>query len=77
MQEIMIQYGALGVSVLGLAAFIIMITKKHETERKEWKDTCDKNFQTIVDIQKQDMESRERNSSILSSLETLLKSYIR
>ena len=60
-------YGILGIIVIALAAYILSIEKRHREERSDWQR-----------VNERQMEEQNRNikenTSILSSLKTLLES---
>lgn len=60
------QYGILGVIVIALAAYILMIEKRHREERDEWRR------QNERQIDEQNKNIKE-NTSILSALKTMLE----
>lgn len=60
------QYGLPGIVILGLAAYVLMIEKRHKEERDEWKRTIDKQFDRQND-------AIDKNTNILSALKTILE----
>jgi len=56
------QYGPLGLILIALGFYIIHLHKMHNEERKEWKEIAKESNQNIKD-----------NTSILSSLKTMLE----
>lgn len=66
MTDQLVQYGLLGICVLGLAGYILKVEKTHSEERSEWRRQQDR--------QSEEMNRNIReNTSILSSLKTLLE----
>jgi hypothetical protein len=62
----LLNYGVLGICVLGLAGYILRIESRHKEERDEWKRSIDRQFD-------RQNENIEKNTSILSALKTLLE----
>lgn len=60
------QYGILGIIVIALAAYILMIEKRHRDERDEWRR------QNERQIDEHNKNIKE-NTSILSALKTMLE----
>lgn len=60
------QYGILGIIVIALAAYVLMIEKRHREERSEWRR------QNERQIDEQNKNIKE-NTSILSALKTMLE----
>lgn len=62
-----LNYGVLGIVVIALAGYVLKIEARHKAERDEWRRTQEKQF---------DEQARniKENTSILSSLKTLLES---
>lgn len=66
MNELLSHYGILGLCVAGLCYYILKIEKRHASERSEWKETIDKQFDEA------NKNTRE-NTSVLSSLKTIIE----
>lgn len=60
------QYGILGIICAALAAYVLHIEKRHSSERKEWKETIDKQFTEAN-------KTTRENTSVLSSLKTIIE----
>lgn len=67
------QYGILGLCVIGLAGYILIIDKRHSKERKEWRETEEKNFDRLNEMNDETNKVLRENSNILSGLKTLLE----
>lgn len=63
----LLNYGVLGIVVVALAGYVLKIEARHRSERSEWKQTIDKQFDKQND-------ATEKYTSILSALKTLLES---
>lgn len=61
------QYGILGIICAALAAYVLMIEKRHARERKEWQETINKQFDEAN-------KTTRENTSVLSSLKTIIES---
>lgn len=64
------QYGLPGIIIIALAAYVLLIEKRHKDERDEWKKTNDRQ----IDDASRNMKE---NTSVLSALKTLLENRIR
>lgn len=73
MNEALSQWGILGVVVAALAAYVIRIETRHKSERKEWKDTIDKQFKRMDEMSDEGHKAIRENTSILQGLKTLLE----
>lgn len=60
------QYGILGIIVIALAAYVLLIEKRHRDERDEWRR------QNERQIDEANRNIKE-NTSILSALKTMLE----
>lgn len=61
------QYGILGIICAALAAYVLMIEKRHTKERREWQDTINKQFDEAN-------KTTRENTSVLSALKTIIES---
>lgn len=73
MDKELIQYGALGVCVIGMATYIIRIEMRHAKERKEWGEKDDKKFEQVNKITEENNKVLRENTNILAGLKTLLE----
>ena len=60
------QYGILGVICTALAGYVLMIEKRHTKERKEWKETIERQFDEAN-------KTTRENTSVLSALKTIIE----
>ena len=73
MDKILLQYGVLGVVVLGLAYYILRRDAAHKKERKELIDMNEQNFKRVNEITDENNRVLRENTNILSGLKTLLE----
>jgi ABC-type anion transport system duplicated permease subunit len=66
-------YGVLGIVVIALAAYVLMIEKRHSSERKEWKDTIEKQFDVVNRAADEANKATREHTSVLSSLKTIIE----
>ena len=66
MKEVLSDYGILGVMLAALAAYVLMIEKRHKEERKEWKETIERQFD-------ESNKTTRENTSVLSSLKAIIE----
>lgn len=69
----LLQYGVLGIVVVGLAGYILIIEQRHKKERKEWGEKDDQKFDRISEMSDDTNKVIRENSNILSGLKTLLE----
>ncbi len=78
------KYGFQGVVIAGLCWFVIYLLKSHKAERKEFRETIQKQFDMMRETEVKNNEKSERlqektndiareNTNVLSELTTLLK----
>lgn len=60
------QYGILGIICAALAGYVLMIEKRHVKERKEWKETIERQFDEAN-------KTTRENTSVLSALKTIIE----
>jgi hypothetical protein len=65
--EKLFEVGITGVFCAILLIYIFRLQKEHRTERKEMRDTNEKNFQTVVDVTK-------KNTEVVSKLQGTMES---
>jgi len=69
--------GVLGLIILALGVFIVWLMNGHKKERDEFrKDIIDwrnENRKELMDIADRSIEAQQENTSVLSSLKTLLE----
>lgn len=65
--EKMFEVGITGVFCAILLVYIFKLQKEHRVERKEMRDTNEKNFQTVVDVTK-------KNTQVVSELKGTMES---
>lgn len=63
-------YGLPGLIIVGLASYVLLIEKRHRDERETWQKSNDRQ-------QEEANRNIKENTSILSSLKTLLENRIR
>lgn len=73
MQEAWLQYGILGLVVVGLGAYVIRRDMEHKKERKEWLEMLSKNEDKIHQMSHETNKVLRENSNILSGLKALLE----
>lgn len=73
MNEILSKWGLAGVVIAGLSAYILRIEARHKSERKEWKDTVEKQFNRMDEMTDEGHKAIRENTSILQGLKTLLE----
>lgn len=73
MEELLKSYGLAGVIIVALAGYVIRIETRHKSERKEWKDTIDKQFNRMDEMSDEGHKAVRENTSILQGLKTLLE----
>ena len=61
--EVYLQYGVLGMSVIALARYVMYLHKEQKIERREWRNSYDKNT-----------EATNRKSNIIAELKSVLES---
>ena len=60
------QYGILGIICAALGGYVLMIEKRHAKERKEWKETIERQFDEAN-------KTTRENTSVLSALKTIIE----
>lgn len=73
MENALLQYGVLGVVVLGMAYYIVRIEIRHAKERKEWQDKDDRHFNTLISAKDESNRVIRENTNILAGLKALLE----
>lgn len=73
MNDILVQYGVLGVCVVGMSCFIMYLIKEHKKERAEWVSSMEKLFEKYDVREKSTNETIKENSNILTGLKTLFE----
>lgn len=71
------QYGAAGIIIFALGAFIFYKERQSEKERKEHKETFEKQHKEIVELSerqhKETLEVAKNSTSVLTEISTLIK----
>jgi len=73
METVLLQYGILGVVVLGLSGYILRIESRHRKERKEWQDIQSSQFKRMNELGDETNEVIREHTNMLSGLKTLLE----
>jgi hypothetical protein len=73
MEKLIENYGILGIILVALAAYVIRIEKRHGSERKEWRETMEKQFNRMDEMSDEGHKAVRENTSILQGLKTLLE----
>lgn len=73
MQNILLQYGVLGVAVIALAWYILRKDQQHSKERKEWTERQDKQIDRMLESSEESNKVLRENTNILSGLKSLLE----
>lgn len=71
--EALSQWGVAGAIIIALATYVIRIETRHKSERKEWKDTIEKQFNRMDEMSDEGHKVTRENTSILQGLKTLLE----
>lgn len=74
MENEFLQYGVLGMAVVGMGWFIMYIIKDHRKERKEWRDFQEKQMDRIIEQGDESNKVIRDHSNLLSGIKTLLES---
>lgn len=77
MQQVLLQYGILGVIVIGLSSYIITIETRHRKERKEWMEANNRLSDRSNSMADETNRVLRENTNILASLKALLENRIR
>lgn len=75
MQEVILKNGVLGAFVIALAIYILRIQSDHKKERKEWKDTMEKQFERMDETTTETNKVMREHTNIISELKGLLKGF--
>lgn len=73
MEKELLQYGVLGIVVIGMAYYILKIEARHKRERKELMDINAKQFDRVSDMNDESNKVLRENTNILSGLKALLE----
>lgn len=73
MNEALSQWGVFGVIIAALAAYVIRIEGRHKSERKEWKETIEKQFNRMDEMSDEGHKAARENTSVLQGLKALLE----
>lgn len=73
MEELLKSYGLAGVIIVALAGYVIRIEARHGKERKEWRETVEKQFNRMDEMSDEGHKAVRENTSILQGLKTLLE----
>lgn len=73
MEELLKSYGLAGIVIVALAAYVLRIEKRHTKERKEWKESQDKQFDRVNEMTDESNKVLRENTNILSGLKSLLE----
>lgn len=73
MNEVLLQYGVLGVVVIGLASYILKIEARHKKERDEWREQDSKQLDRVNQMNDTNNQVLREHTNILQGLKTLLE----
>jgi hypothetical protein len=73
MEELLKSYGLAGIVIVALAAYVLRIEKRHTKERKEWKESQDRQFDRVNEMTDESNKVLRENTNILSGLKSLLE----
>jgi len=59
-------YGLPGIVIAAMATYVVMIERRHTKERKEWKETIERQFDEAN-------KTTRENTSVLSALKTIIE----
>jgi hypothetical protein len=73
MEDLLKNYGLAGVIIAALATYVIRIEARHKSERKEWRETIEKQFRRMDEMNDDDHKVEREHISILQGLKALLE----
>lgn len=73
MEAALLQYGAIGAMLIGLAAYILRIEARHKKERKEWMEMQSTQFDRMNELSDESNKVIREHTNILTGLKTLLE----
>jgi len=73
MEQALLQYGAIGVMLIGMSAYILRIEARHKKERKEWMDMQSTQFDRMNELSDESNKVIREHTNILIGLKTLLE----
>lgn len=73
MTDAALQYGFIGLAVLGLASYIVKIEARHKKERDEWRKMIEKQNERTDKMTDENNKVIREHSNILSGLKALLE----
>jgi len=73
MEKEWLQYGVLGLVVIGMAYYILYIERERSKERKEWREVLEKQQERVNDIADENNKIIREHTNILIGLKTLLE----
>lgn len=73
MEELIKSYGLTGIIIAALAAYVLRIEQRHSKERKEWRESQEKQSDERNEMSRETNTVLRENSNILSGLKTLLE----
>lgn len=74
LNDVALQYGFIGIAVIGLASYIIKIESRHKKERDEWRKMIERQNERTDKMTDENNKVIREHSNILSGLKTLLES---
>lgn len=73
MEKEWIQYGVLGLVVIGMAYYILLIEKERSKERDEWREILLNQQERLHDIADENNKIIREHTNVLIGLKTLLE----
>ena len=73
MEKELLQYGPLGIMVIGMAWFILYMVKDHRKERKEWREFQEKQTDRMMEQGEESNKVIRDHSNLLSGIKSLLE----
>lgn len=73
MEAAFLQYGVLGLVVLGLSAYVLRIETRHKKERREWMEMQSEQFDRMNDLTDESNKVIREHTNVLSGIKSLLE----
>jgi len=73
MEAAFLQYGVLGLVVVGLGAYVLRIEARHKKERNEWMDMQSEQFDRMNDLADESNKVIREHTNVLSGIKSLLE----
>lgn len=74
MTDVALQYGFIGLAVVGLAAYIVKIESRHKKERDEWRKMIEKQNERTDKMTDENNKVIREHTNLLSGLKAILES---